>query len=88
MIAYFWPFVIMKSLKQNNEVTEMKLIDSLCRTGETVVLAGDRAESFRWVRFDSLDAPNFMPAGSMVFLECLTLDPEGVVCPMSVPRGW
>lgn len=86
MIAYFWPFVIMKSLKQNNEVTEMHIQDKLNTTGETVVLPKDRAPGFEFVAFELLDAPSHMPAGSVVFIGADVI--EAWVMPAVAVRGW
>jgi len=88
MIAYFWPFDIMKSLKQNNEVAEMDMVHSLNTTGQTAVYSKDRAPGFEFVKFESLDAPLDMPAGSVVFIGSTVLHAEGFVISSVVLRGW
>lgn len=88
MIAYFWPFAIMKSLKQNNEVTEMYVHYKLNTTGQEVVLPKDRAPGFEFAEFELLDAPPHMPAGSTVHVDCTVLDDDGSVMPSVFGRGW
>lgn len=86
MIAYFWPFAIMKSLKHNNEVTEMHVQDKLLTTGQEVVLPSHRASGFEFVDFELLDAPVYMPSGSVVFVEADVI--EAWVMPGVAVRGW